>query len=203
MPYRLCGSDCNRSLSSLGRLLPCRGPPKLHRAEPHPWSEEGWQRENHKPGQLGTERAKSCIAPTPESRGPRRRGAARARHHRQVALETEVAELVALALALKPEPPPGSGQCSCGFVFWLLWVWFGFIKKPKKSFCRRPIYGGPEPGDSASWRVPQKDAGSAASAILQLQMDVQLLRPRIQKHAENKPQPLLPSQIRVEEAPGC
>lgn len=139
MPYRLCGSDCNCLPSSLGRLLPCRGPPKLHRAEPHPWSEEGWQRGSHKPGQLGTERPKSCIAPTPESRGPRRTGVARARHHGQVALETEVAELVALALALKPEPLPGSGQCSCGFVFWLPWVWFGFIKKkPKRAFVEGP-----------------------------------------------------------------
>lgn len=205
MPYRLCGSDHNPLPSSLGSLLHYQGPPKLHCAEPHPWLEERWQRGSHNPEQLGTERAKSCIAPTPESWGPpcTRSGQGRAPQAgssgnwgdktKGTCVDFKARALSQLRLWVWFLPPVGL-------------FWFYYQRKKNRVFVEArhcTVCGGPLAGDSESRQVPQRDTASAAFVLLQLQMVIQLLKLCIKKYAENKPQPPLPGQIQAGEAPHC
>lgn len=124
-------------------------------------------------------------------------------HHRQAALKDWGGKTRGNCIGFKAQAPSQLRTALLQVYFWLLWVCFGFIKK-QGAFVEayhRTISGGPAAGNLANWQVPQKDTASAAFDLLQLQMDVQPLKFWIQKHAENKPQLPLPSQIRLGEAP--
>lgn len=132
MPYRLCGSDCNPLPSSLGGQLPSRGPPKLHRAEPHPWSEEGGREGITNQNSLGREEQRAASLPPQKVRAL---GALQVRGSGNWGGKTSGTLHWLQSLC----PIPAQASAPVGLIFGSCEFVLVLLLQKQKSFCRSPL----------------------------------------------------------------